>query len=78
MRTALILGRRHGGKHFEVVSGPENPVSAQLALFKEFQRTSAHQDLEHVQLWTSDTGITKQRRLSKITAVESAKSQKKK
>jgi len=65
MRNAIILGRRHGGKALEVVSGPEHPIEKQLDTFKEFLRKPTNDRFEHVELWTSDGGRRKHRKLSK-------------
>src|SRR4051812_10996771 len=64
MRTAIILGRRHDGDLMELVSGIEAPIHEQLATFKtEYCRADVHKDFEYVELWTSDEGLTKKRKL---------------
>jgi hypothetical protein len=63
MRTAIIIGRKHGQKALEVVSGPEVPIVEQKELFKDFQRIHANDDYEHVELWISDAGKVKDRTL---------------
>ena len=64
MRTAIILGRRHGGKTMELVHGTEKPIHEQKETFKsEFCRSDIHEELEYVELWLSDEGQTKKRKL---------------
>jgi hypothetical protein len=63
MRTAIIIGRKHGQKSLVLVSGPEVPIVEQKELFKDFQRDSVHDDFEYVELWTSDAGCVKDRKL---------------
>jgi hypothetical protein len=64
MRTAIILGRKHGGKTMELVHGTEKPIHEQLPTFKaEFCRSEIHEEFEYVELWTSDEGMTKRRKL---------------
>lgn len=63
MRTAIIIGRKHGQKALQVVSGPEVPILEQKELFKGFQRVHAHDDFEYVELWISDAGRVKERKL---------------
>lgn len=63
MRTAIIIGRKHGQKTLEVVSGPEVPILEQKELFKDFQRVHAHDDYEYVELWISDAGKVKDKKL---------------
>jgi hypothetical protein len=65
MREAITYGRRHGAKAREVISGPDVPIAKQLDSFKEFQGAVEHKDFEYVELWTSDSGLTKRRKLNK-------------
>lgn len=64
MRTAITLGRKHGEKHMQVLSGPEKHLTQQFAEFKDFKRVREHAEFEEVELWTSDGGRIKSRSLS--------------
>lgn len=62
MRTAITVGRKHGGKAFELIHGPETPIQEQLEAFKDHAREGqVHPEFEHVELWASDGGRTKKR-----------------
>ena len=67
MRTAIILGRKHGAKALEMISGPSIQITEQLKSFKAFLIDKEHESFETVELWTSDGGRMKQRRLLKPT-----------
>ena len=62
MRTGIILGREHGSKSFEMISGPGDPIAEQnQAIRKLLACSGVNDDFEEVQFWTSDGGL--QRRL---------------
>lgn len=63
MRTVIILARKHGAKQMELLSGPEVPAHEQKAKYKEFCRLDVHPELATVQLWDSNEGFTKERKL---------------
>jgi hypothetical protein len=51
MRELVILGRRHGAKEKEIVSGPETPFYVQKELFRnEFLMSRNHPDYELAEL----------------------------
>jgi hypothetical protein len=77
MRTAIILGRKHGGKKLELVSGPDVPIVKQLETFKDHARAGdVNKDFEYLELWTSDGGRTKKRSFdSEATAKAKAEAQ---
>lgn len=59
MRTAIILGRPHGKKNFEIVSGAEVPITKQISEFKKLSVAGTSEKYEAVELWTSDHGRAK-------------------
>lgn len=59
MRTAITLGRPHGKKAFEVVTGPEVHISEQLAQFKKLQIAQSNEKYEAFELWDSGSGRSK-------------------
>jgi hypothetical protein len=64
MRTLIILARKHGGKKLEMVGGPEVPVHQQSADFKkDFCRSDVNEVYEYAELWSSDAGRLKYRKL---------------
>lgn len=60
MRTAIILGRPHGKKSVEIISGVEVPAHEQAGRFKKLSAASTNEKYEHIELWYSDSGRTKQ------------------
>jgi hypothetical protein len=63
MRTAITVGRKHGGKKLEIISGPETPIREQLDAFKDEVRSGeSHESLEYIELWISDSGRAKKRK----------------
>lgn len=73
MRTAIILGRPHGKKTIEIVSGAETPITKQLADFKKLSAAGTSEKYEHLELWISDTGRSKT--LKGILTAKAAKEQ---
>lgn len=68
MRTALIVGRKHGSKKLEVVELPSTvgaEVHKTIASFKEQTASGESKQWELLELWTSDGGVTKRRKLIK-------------
>ncbi len=59
MRTAIILGRPHGKKTFEIVSGAETPIAKQIGDFKKLSATGSNEKYEALELWISDAGRAK-------------------
>lgn len=64
MRLALILGRRHDGKHFEVVHGPEVAITEQQLKMKALLADRQHPHFERIQLWISDAGCIRDQKFS--------------
>ena len=73
MRTAIILGRQHGKKAFETVSGLEVPVAKQIEKFKDLAAEKTNEKYEHIELWFSDSGRSKT--LKSILTAKAAKEQ---
>jgi len=62
-REVIILGRKHGAKTMELLSGPEVPAHEQNAKFKDFCRVTVHPEISEVQLWESSGGRVRVRSL---------------
>lgn len=62
MITAITIGKKHGSKKFELVSGPEVPLINQQANFKALHRSDTSETFDTVQLWTS-SGAMREREL---------------
>ncbi len=64
-RTAITLIRKHGATSFELVAGPEVGIQQQLTAFTaDFCHSPHHADVAEVQLWESDGGVRRHRRLT--------------
>ena len=64
MRTAIVLGRRHGAAASELLVKPEDGVQAAKDKFKEFLGFSGvHPDFERVEIWDQDQGCERVLRL---------------
>lgn len=64
-RTAITLIRKHGATSFELVAGPEVGIQQQLTAYTaDFCHSPHHADVAEVQLWESDGGVRRHRRLT--------------
>lgn len=62
MRLGLTLQRLHGQTNFQVITGPEVPISEQLAAAKNVARAltgRVHPEIAELQVWTSSEGCRK-------------------
>ena len=58
MRTAIVVARRHGETGFEMLCGPEIPITDQQSKMREWlSAEGVHEDYAEIQLWESDQGI---------------------
>lgn len=61
MRLALIIGRKKGAKHFEVLGGLDQPARDVAKAFRELQ-ANPPENLERIELWTSTRGRSRTHR----------------
>ncbi len=61
MRLALIIGRKKGAKHFEVLGGLDLPAREVAKGFREL-KANPPPDLERIELWTSTRGRSRTHR----------------
>lgn len=63
MRTAIILGRAHGAKVFNIISDP-NGFAEQLGVYKKLL-PEARETFERIELWSSDGGCVRHDKFAK-------------
>lgn len=64
-RTALILIRKHGSENWSLVAAPQDRIDQQSAQFTaDYCHSPHHAEVAEAQLWTSDAGIYRHRRLT--------------
>ena len=64
-RFAITTGRKHGETVPRVLIGPEVSLDQQKATMRILACRRAHPELAEVQLWESDSGVTRTIRLRK-------------
>lgn len=77
MRTAILLGRKHGSKKLELISTETDVIKNKLAFKDHAREGQVHDDYDRVELWISDAGLVKERDFeSEATAKAKADAQK--
>jgi hypothetical protein len=72
MRTGITLARKHGSKNFEIVAGTDIPIHQQIADAKKLSTPErVHPKFAELQIWTSDSGITKHLKFKQASVLPS-------
>ena len=68
MRQAITIARPHGQETFEVLTGPEVPITQHHAEIKEARANPTHPEYAEIQVWESGKGRVRRQRFDEPAA----------